>query len=226
MTNISPTQEANHVDTITTPTDIPDPIDQLIPPPRPWWVRLAVGLGVVLAVGCVSFLVGFGYVYPKPECCGSGSGDSPMSLAPDGESVIVGAYFFNSSGRSLDILSADVDLPGADVLEVGFGGPESFFEGDEPLPTTIGGTESGRFVIRFVPRDCSTDREQWGSVELRLDVVNRWLPSIDRTFRLPEPVFDSARGPLNILPPDDDQRWYQFDDPLAAACALIASARP
>ena len=56
---------------------------------------------------------------------------------------------------------------------------------------------------------------------LRLDVVNAWLPSIDRTYRLPEPVFEVDGQQVNVFAPDDDQRWYEFRDPLAAACALL-----
>ncbi len=213
------------MDTLIAPTTEPDPIDQLVPPPRPWWVRLLVGLAVVGSVGAVSFLVGFGYVYPRSECCGSGGGSIPMALAPDGESVIVEAYVFNSSGRALDILSADVDLPGARVLEVGFADSPGPHLGATPetIPTEIRGTTSGMIVIRFVPERCSTTSgTAWGTVDLRLDVVNDWLPSIDRTYRLPDPVVDVDGQQLSVFPPDDDQRWYEFRDPLAAACALLA----
>jgi len=212
------------MDTMITPTTEPDPIDQLIPPPRPWWVRLLVGLAVVGSVGVVSFLVGFGYLYPRPECCGSGGGTVPMALAPDGESVIVQAFFFNSSGRALEILSADVDLAGATVLEVGFAdspGPQ-FGVASATFPTEIRGTTSGMIVIRFVPDRCSmSNGTAWGTVDLRLDVVNAWLPSIDRTYRLPDTVVDVDGQQLSVFPPDDDQRWYAFRDPLAAACALL-----
>ncbi|MCX6520994.1 MAG: hypothetical protein NTZ21_10050 [Actinobacteria bacterium] len=220
------------MDTLIAPTIEPDPIDQLVPPPRPWWVRLLVGLAVVGSVGVVSFLVGFGYLYPRPDCCGSGGGTVPMALAPDGESVTVQAFVFNSSGRALDILSADVDLPGATVLEVGFAdspGPQ-FGVASATLPTEIRGTTSGMIVIRFVPDRCSTSStadaaasdRAWGTVDLRLDVVNDWLPSIDRTYRLPDPVFEVNGQQVGVFPPDDDQRWYEFRDPLAAACALLA----
>ncbi len=158
--------------------------------------RLVVGLGVVSAIGVASFLVGFGYVYPQPDCCGSGSGSAAMALAPDGESVIVETYVFNSSGRDLEILSADVDLPGAEVLETAFvDSPGPVFRvGLDQLPAVIGGTESGLISIRFAPVDCTTDEREWGTIELRLDVVNAWLPSIDRTYRLPDPVVDRDAG--------------------------------
>ncbi len=213
------------MNTLAAPPTEPDPIDQLIPPPRPWWVRLVVGLGVVVSVGTISFLVGFGYLYPRPECCGSGSGSAPMVLAPDGESVIVQAYVFNSSGRDLEILSADADLPGAQVIDVGFVDSPGAAIGVVPdeFPAVIGGTESGLISIRFVPVDCATDEREWGTVDLRLDVVNRWLPSIDRTYRLPDPIVDRDQQSLNVFPPDDNPRWSQLRDPLEAACALIAA---
>ncbi len=218
------------MNTLAAPPTEPDPIDQLIPPPRPWWVRLVVGLGVVVSVGTISYLVGFGYLYPRPECCGSGSGGGPMVLAPDRESVVVEAYLFNSSGRDLEILSADVDLPGAEVLEVGLVDSSATVLGGSPksLPAEIEGRASARISIRFVPLNCSTSAEErgteeWGTVDLRLDVVNRWLPSIDRTYRVPDPIVDSDQQLLNLLPPDDNPRWSDLRDPLEAACALIAS---
>ena len=212
------------MEALDAPDETSDPIDQLIPRPRPWWVRLAVGVGVVSAVGVASYLVGFGYLYPQPECCGSGSGSSLMMLSPDGESVIVQTSIFNSSGRDLEMFSADVDLPGADVLDVSFfdsPGPV-FGVGLDRFPAVIGGTKSGLISIRFVPVDCTTDVREWGTVELRLDVVNDWLPSIDRTYRLPDPVVDRDSEPISVFPPDDDPRWSGLRDPLEAACALIA----
>lgn len=201
----------------------PDPIDQLVPPPRPWWVRLTVGLGVVLVVGFGSALVGFGYVYPRPDCCGSGSGSTPMTLTPDGQAVIVQAYVFNSSGRDLDVLWATAELPGARVLDVGFVDSADLVlpVQTQAWPTTLGGTQSARIAITFMPETCRTDVQDWGRVRLRLDVVNRWLPSIDRTYALPEPVVGRETNQLSVLPPDDDPRWSKLQDPLEAACALL-----
>ncbi len=209
--------------TLTAPDTDPDPIDQLIPPPRRWWVRLTVSLGVVLAVGFISALIGFGYVYPRPECCGSGIGSAPMTLTPDGQAVVVQAWFFNSSGRALDILWATAKLPGARVLDVAFVEDASpLVPADtQPFPATINGTSPARIAITFVPEACHTDVQDWGQVRVRLDVVNRWLPSIDRTYTLPEPVFNRTMQPLNVLAPDDDPRWSQMQDPLEAACALL-----
>ncbi len=213
------------MNTLTAPdTDPdPDPIDQLIPPPRRWWVRLTVGLGVVLVVGCGSAVVGFGYVYPRPDCCGSGSGSAPMALTPDGQGVMVEAYVFNSSGRALDILWATAELPGARVLNVAFvdNADPTWPVQTQALPATIGGTQSARIAITFVPEVCHTDVQDWGHVQLRLDVVNQWLPSIDRTYTLPDPVVGRQTNQLTVFPPDDDPRWSQLQDPLEAACALL-----
>jgi hypothetical protein len=68
----------------------------------------------------------------------------------------------------------------------------------------------------------TTSGTAWGTVDLRLDVVNAWLRSIDRTYRLPDPVFEVDSQQASVLAPDDDPRWYEFRDPLAAACALLA----
>jgi hypothetical protein len=205
-----------------TPT-IPDPIDELIPPPRPWWVRLVVGLVIVSAVGVGAALWGYGFVSPQPGCCGSGGGSAQMSLTADGTAVTVTAVFFNSSGRELRITDASADLPGATVS-----GIEMLDEDNDtfpisrttPLPVTIGGTATRRLVITFVPTSCQVDREPWGEVTVRLDVMNGWLPSFGRTYTLPTPVFDGDPGSLSVFPPEgvDSSR---LTTPLAAACALL-----
>ncbi len=207
----------------TDPDSNPDPIDQLIPPRRPWWVRLTVGLGVLLVVGVCSALVGFGYVYPRPDCCGSGSGSALMTLTPDGQAVVVQAYVFNSSGRDLNVLWATAELPGAQVLDV------ALVNNADPVlpvqtqtwPATLPRTQPARIAITFVPDTCRTDVQQWGQVQLRLDVVNRFLPSIDRTYTLPDAVLDRETNQLSVFAPDNDPRWSQLQDPLEAACALL-----
>lgn len=211
------------MDTLTAPVTDPDPIDLLIPPPRPWWVRLLVGLAVVGLVGACSWLVGFGYLYPRPECCGSGSGSSDLVLAPDAESVLVLMYAYNSSGRDLTIESADVVLPGARVLDVTladspWNGPLSLAPG-RALPTVWPGHQGVRLVVQFVPESCTAGSGDWGTASVRLDVVNAWLPSVDRTYELPEPVVRADA--LVVWPPDDSSDWSSIRDPLAAACGLL-----
>lgn len=201
-----------------------DPIDQLIPPPRPWWLRLVVGLLIVGTVGVLSALVGFGYVYPRPECCGSGGGSSMMTLTPDGKAVIVTTYFYNSSGRDLKILSATADLPGVRVLDINFvDNNEAYLPLRlEPFPAVIEGTSMARLAITFVPDDCDDHRTTWGTLDLDLDVVNRWLPSIDRTYTLPDAV--ATADQLSVFAPTDDPIFSTALAPLDAACALLAAS--
>ena len=101
MTNMNETQPPMSTELDESREDDADPIDALIPPPRSWWLRLVAGAVTVGLVGFVAFLWGFGFLYPRPECCGEGSSGSIMSLAPNGEAVTVTASFFNSSGRAL-----------------------------------------------------------------------------------------------------------------------------
>ncbi|MFN8022060.1 MAG: hypothetical protein U0Q03_11075 [Acidimicrobiales bacterium] len=214
------------MDTLTAPVTDPDPIDLLIPPPRPWWVRLLVGLVVVGLVGATAWLVGFGYVYPRPDCCGSGGGSSDMALAEGGESVFVFVYAYNSSGRDLTIDAVDAALPGARVLGVTVNsalhdGPPELGPGTA-LPAVWRGHEGVRLAIRFVPESCAAGTGDWGSVSVRLDVVNAWLPSIDRTFDVPDAVVRS--GQLSVFPPDDGTDWSSVRDPLEAACRLLGIA--
>jgi hypothetical protein len=201
-----------------------DPIDQLIPPPRPWWVRLALGLLIVGTVGAASALFGYGYVWPRPECCGSGSGSALMALSDDGEAVVVATPFFNSSGRDLRIRAATAELPGARVLDV------SVMDEDQllpvrlrRLPAVVGGTDLARIAITFVPERCDEPGREWGSLELELDVVHPWLPSLARTYALPDPVATS--DDLSVFSSSDDTGPSAGRAPLATACALLDAAR-
>jgi hypothetical protein len=210
------------VDTLTRA----DPIDQLIPPPRSWRTRLVVGLLIVATVLVVSALIGGGFLYPQPECCGSGNGGAEMTLTTDGTAVTITALFFNSSGRDLTILSASADLPGATVVHISFEPGDDLFapEQTQQLPAVIGGNKVGQFAITFIPRTCTDEGTAWGSVTVELDVVNRWLPSIDRKYTLPHPVVDQQTNPLSIFPPNNNLIFSTLHTPLAAACALLSSA--
>lgn len=208
-------------------TDIvttPDPLDQLVPPPRPWWLRLLVASVIVALVGTVSFLVGRGYVYPRPDCCGSGSGSAVMALAPDGKSVLVSSFFFNSGDAALQVNRANVHLPRAHVLAVGLsverdGAIDLLQQG--ALPAVVGGHGRARVVVSFRPDSCVDTAAQWGTIDLQLDVRGGWLPSFERTYRVPGVVVDTNQG-IGLLPPTDDPNWSSLRTPLAAACALLA----
>lgn len=199
-----------------------DPIDELIPPPRSRWVRLLVGLVILAAVGVGAALWGFGFVYPKPECCGSGGGGAMMSLTEDGKAVTVTAFFFNSSGRDLRVSAATADLPGATVLGIAMLDENHTFpiSRTKPIPAVVGGTRDGQLVITFVPTTCHDDRLPWGTVTVRLDVMNGWLPSIGRTYTLPGAVVDAGQGQLSVFPPEGLD-IATLTTPLASACALL-----
>lgn len=200
-----------------------DPIDELIPPPRPRWVRLLAGLVILSIVGVGAVLWGFGFVYPKPDCCGSGSGSAMMSLTADGKAVTVTALFFNSSGRDLRVSGASADLPGATVLGIAMLDEQNDtfpISRMRSIPATVGGTTPGRLVITFVPTTCHDDRPPWGKVTVRLDVVNGWLPSIGRSYTLPVAVVDAGQATLSVFPPEGLD-ISKLTTPLASACALL-----
>jgi hypothetical protein len=222
MTIITPAQEVTvHTsDTLITS----DPLDQLVPPPRPWWLRLMVASAIVALVGTCSYLVGHGYLYPRPNCCGSGSGGGVMALAPDGKSVVVTTFFFNSSDATLVVRSGSAHLEGAHVLSMGVSAEHDGsldLLAQNPFPVVVGGHGQANVVVRFVPDSCVDTGGGWGTVDLRLDVRNGWLPSIERTYRVPGSVVEANRG-ISILPPNSDPNWNSLRTPLAAACALLA----
>lgn len=199
-------------------TDDGDPIDALIPAPRAWWFRLVSGVLTVAAVGAVSFLWGFGYIVPRPDCCGDGSSGAMMSLSPDGAAVTVVAVLYNSSGRDLTVESAVADLPGAKVIDV------AVLDHDNdtyprtkvtPMPATAPAHDFTRFVVTFVPETCVDSSEAaWGTVALQLDVAGWW--SLGRSH---EVAVIETRSDLSALPPESVTEVS--DAPLAAACALL-----
>ena len=202
--------------------DTPDPIDLLIPPPRPWWVRLAVAIVLIGIVGVGSFLWRQGYLRPMPDCCGSSGSTAMMSLSPDGKAVTVTALLYNGSGRQLRMDSAIADLPGATVREI------RVFPGDawqfpptnaELLPVELAGGAPRWLVITFTPDTCIDAPGPWGSVTVHLEVLHGWLPSVGRDYTLPDAVVEP--GQLSVFPPDDTFDSNRFTTPLSAACALL-----
>jgi hypothetical protein len=205
------------------PTEIKsDPIDQLIPPPRPWWVRLAVGLAIVAVLGFGSVLWRSGYMYPQPDCCGSGDGGVRMSLTDDGKAVMITKLFYNSSGRRLQISAASAELADATVLDVALlDQPDPYpMIRTTPLPAEIGGTANRSVVITFVPTRCREQQLPWGKVTVHLDVVHEIWPSASRTYTLPGAVFDESNGAPSVTP-TDGLDTSALSTPLATACALL-----
>lgn len=201
-----------------------DPIDELIPRPRRHLTRFGIAVGVLSVVGLLSFAFGFGYAYPRPECCGSGSGSAPVSLNEAGDAVIVSAYFFNSSGRDLEVTAASARLEGARVVSTGFL-PEDYpsvmpFE-PEPFPGVVPGHSSARIAIEFVPERCDGESLPWGSTAVDLRVVNSWVPSFGRTYELPDALVGGPAEPLDVFPPAGRDVASTMTTPLAAACALL-----
>jgi hypothetical protein len=172
-----------------------------------------------------SYLVGQGYAYPRPDCCGSSSSTPMMGLAPGGKSVLVSAFFFNSSEAALDVTRATVHLPGAHVVSVGMS-VERHNAIDllqmGAFPAVVPGHGTANVVVAFTPDSCVDTATRWGTIDLRLDVHSGWLPSFGRTYRVPGVVVDTNQG-ISVLPPNDDPNWYSLRTPLAAACALLAS---
>lgn len=197
-----------------------DPIDALLPRPRPTWVRLLIGLVIVGSVGAIGFLWGQGYIRPQPDCCGGGGGSSNLSLTTDGEAVTIDAYFFNSSGRDLIIRSATAELPGADVLDVQVlpdsDGRQYPVPNAEEFPARVQGRGYRQVLVTFVPLDCSAMVSPWGSVTLELDVDSGWLPSIGASHDI---AVLQQQSDLSVFPPA--AITVVRPGPLGAACDLL-----
>ncbi len=200
-----------------------DPIDALVPAPRPTWARLAIGIAITALVGTVAFLWGFGFLFPQPGCCGTGGSSAVLALTEDGRAVTITASLYNSSGRDLTIDSATADLPGADVLGITLVDRDNYSyptRNVSPLPAGAPARDLSRLLITFVPTTCEDTTDTWGSVTVDLSVADSPFPSFGRTYELPDPVFGSA-GNLAVFAPESLQETSLPQRPLAAACALL-----
>jgi hypothetical protein len=225
-----------------------DSIDQLMPRPRPWWLRLVAAVAVLGAVGYVAYLWGFGYLRPAPGCCGSGSASTTMAATADGDAVMVTAYFFNSSPADLVVTGGSADLPGAEVIGV----VPLTEDGDWSVPfetvrfpVLVGGHEHVRLAVIFRPMECpptsptgeSADGEggsglgsamtvppeghpPWGRVTLDLETRDRWIPTLGRAFELDDHLDSGQPNELTVVAASGDR--IPADGPaLDESCGLL-----
>lgn len=204
-------------------------IDRLIPPPRPWSVRLASAVIIVGAVAFAGWAWNFGHIRPAPDCCGSGSSGPALGLGPEAGTVTVTAYLFNSSGRALTVIDVDADLPGATVVSAAPYPDDLAYEMPPqelaPLPYRVEANGSHWFAVTFRPDRCADDQDDWGTLILDLEIADDpWWPTIGRTFRSPEPIVRAGPESLSVLPPAtaDDVFAGQTVGVLEAACRLLA----
>ena len=189
-----------------TPTDGElDPLDALLPAPRSPLRRLLIGCAVVGVVALLAWSWGFGLLRPRPECCGSGSASVTVTSDPsDPGAAMVSAHFFNSSAAELEITAADVELAGARVTRVEVSDITGHCEG-AALPARVDAKESVSLLISFVPEVCTDSSQDWGEVHLDLSIPDRWWPTLDRTYTLPDPVV--AGGEIATQTPLANACW-------------------
>ncbi len=222
---------ATNTMTKITPAAGADPIDVLVPPARPWWIRLAAASIIIGAVGFVGYGWNFGLLRPAPDCCGSGTSGPQIGLSNHEGAVTVTGYFFNSSTHPISIVGATANLPGARVIEVkSYDGtygwempPESLV--DFPVVAEGRDHDSGGqwFAISFVPERCDGDADDWGTLTLELETVgDHWYPTFGRSLTLPDALVPGGAGQLSVLQPASlDGEFNNIDRPLEAACVLL-----
>jgi hypothetical protein len=210
-----------------TSATVVDPIDVLVPPPRPWWIRLAVATMLILTVGAVGYGWNYGLLRPSPDCCGSGDSSAQIGLSDIDGAVTVTGYFFNSSPRAVSIVGAHADLPGARVLDIRpYADPLSWEMPPENLavfPYVAAGPGNVRFAISFVPDRCVDDGGDWGTLSLDLEVAGDHLyPTLGRTYELPDAIVSAEPNGFSVLPPARlDDAFTNIGGPLQAACILL-----
>ncbi len=185
-----------------------DQIDQLIPPPWPWPLRLAVASAIIAAVGVIGWAWHFGVLRPAPDCCGSGRSDAPINVSDQPGAIVLPVSFHNSSTRPIRITDATAELPDATVLEVALI-EEGSWMGDRhtpprlvELPVTVAAYDTPFLGVVFKPDDCNVDlsdaNSTWGTVELHLEVTeSSWYPTFGRNYQIPAAELDDAH-PLSV----------------------------
>lgn len=213
-----------------------EPIDVLMPPPRPWWLRLVAAATLLIIVGVVAYLWGFGYLRPAPDCCGSGSSTAFMTIGEDGDSVTITAYLFNSSPSDLVATGAQAQLSGAEVVRVEPLQPDGPLFATERFPIIIDGHGDGRFAVTFKPLDCDDAEERqpepgepdsaaWGTLTVDLAMPDSWYPTLGRSYQLEDPLVSAGPGGFAVTPPSGQDVPVDTARPLTAACQLLAAAQ-
>lgn len=211
--------------TSTNPSDeLAELLDELVPPPRAWWIRLAIGVAIMLVSCALPWMWATGWFRPQPDWGGSSSNDARLSRTPDGDTVEVSVLFFNYSPQAVVVRAGQAELPGAEVVSVL---PAADDEPWRPTvaaswPVTVGESGRLRIIIRLRPTTCSDSGDDWGSVSLDLDVADAWWPTIGREYTLPDPIFSPSSGGLSTWAGVGEHASLPTT-PLAAACALLAS---
>ncbi len=226
MTNVTTTQAPDaQLDSSTLSA-----IDQLIPAPKPWWLRLAIALGAIGATFAASFAWGAGYIRAQPECCGSSSGSAWIGIGPDGRSATITTMIFNSSSRDFIVTGARADLPGATVSSIVGLEHDRFtvpISDTLSFPMTVPARGMRQIAITFTPDNClpalvagGISAEGWGRVTIDLQPQASWLPSIGREYTLPEPLATSNNPAVPYWPADEPTNLPT--GPWAIACELLA----
>ncbi len=215
-------------DTTTTNAKAPgDPIDVLLPPPRPWWARLAFAAVIIVGTGMAGYQLHVGALRPSPNCCGSGGSSAQMGQSLQPEAATVTAYFYNSSPRSIVITNATAELEGATVVDVSpytdAGSYEMPPRSLADLPFVVEANSDTRLAITFTPDRCDdqSDGQDWGLVQLDLAVAgNPWYPTFSRAVSIP--VLDAGSDQLSVMPPAEyDDEFASPRGPLESACILV-----
>jgi hypothetical protein len=204
-----------------------DPIDELVPAPWPWWLRLAVAAAIIGSVGAAAFAWTHGVLRPSPDCCGSGGSSAGIGISNHPGAVTITGYFYNSSPRAVSIVAAHADLPGARVVEVvPFDVPAGFElppQNLAELPYVVEGRASVWLAVSFVPERCDAVSRDWGTIVVDLEVAgDHWYPTLDRTYELPDAIVSPRNGVLQVFSPAPTPAGFnQSAGPLEAACAIL-----
>lgn len=204
-----------------------DPIDRLVPPPRPKSIRLLAAIAIVALVGVFGYMWQFGVIRPAPDCCGSSGSSTVLGRSNEADAVTIVVTFHNSSSRAIDVNGARAELPDATVVDIapypdepGYSVPPARLD---QFPMTVAPNGELIMALTFSPDGCDSPPpgDGWGLVQLDLAVAgDRWFPTLGRTFDIT--AFDPGSGGLTVLPPAGfDDVNFDTGNPVAVACTLL-----
>lgn len=192
-------------------------VDRLIPRPLVGWQRILLSTLVLGLTGGAAWVWSRGDVTPRVSCC-DGS-NIVMALAADRpDAVTLSVQLDNRGSKPLRLLQATADIPGATVTDIGIDQRAERYPIPtiDPLPIDVD-RGANSLVITLSPTNCAEPPTGRGTVRLRLDVINGWLPSVRRelTFALPPADSIAMLGPLG-------QSSGAAVSVVDAACAMLS----
>ncbi len=199
-------------------------IDQLIPPEPSFGRRLVAALAVLAAGTTLGVLWMVGLVVPEPTVRSTSIQSASITVAPDGEHVIIaGLSFDNNSGTTLQLADVSIDAPGLIVDRITWDGSS-----EPPVAVAPDSTVNVEFWARS--ETCIDPEVAWGEVKARWEYHDRpsWWhrwESLDNPLWNPDMAAGSGdateQSAVRLDTVDRSGNPVSLDGPLSGSCLLL-----